>query len=119
MPPDHALETDPLTDYIRMFASNARALSQLLRNMAVLFTYDDTSREALPAVWRHMMATVLDALEGGTDLLEDHHCGPTVPSPVYFRHRNSTWATRIQYPVPGPDSMAHELQRVAGGLQRA
>ncbi len=57
-----------LTEHVRVFTSNARALDQLLRDVAVLFTYDDTLRPALPAVWRGMFTVVLDALQGGVSL---------------------------------------------------
>jgi hypothetical protein len=63
----------PLHDYVRAFSSNARALGQLLRDLATLFTYDETLRAALPSVWREVMATALDALDAGADLLSDHY----------------------------------------------
>src|SRR5207244_8615840 len=57
----------------RLFTSNARALDQLLHDLAVLFTYDETLRSALPGIWRQVMTTALDAVDAGVDLLGDRH----------------------------------------------
>jgi hypothetical protein len=66
-------EIGPLTDYVRAFASNARALDQLLRDVAVLFTYDVAVRGALTVVWRTVMTAALDAMDAGADFLNDRH----------------------------------------------
>ncbi len=66
-------DVGPLIEYVRTFASNARALDQLMRDLAELFTYDDSLRSALPAVWRELMTAVLDAVDAGADLLSDRH----------------------------------------------
>lgn len=72
---EFAIEGDvgPLTDHVGAFASNARALDQLLRDVAVLFTYDDDLRGALSVVWRTMMTAALDAVDAGADFLNDRH----------------------------------------------
>jgi hypothetical protein len=63
----------PLTEYVRAFVSNARALDRLLRDLAELFTYEDALRPSLPAVWREVMTAALDAVDEGADLLGDRH----------------------------------------------
>jgi hypothetical protein len=63
---------EQLTEYVRIFSSNAPALDELLRDLALRFTYDDDLRPALQAVWRQVMTTALDALEAGADLRADH-----------------------------------------------
>lgn len=65
-------DSKQLTEYVRIFSSNAPALDELLRDLALRFTYDDDLRPALQDVWRHVMTTALDALEAGTDLRADH-----------------------------------------------
>lgn len=61
-----AVEGHPqqLTAYVRSFISNGAALDHLLRDLAFLFTYDETLRLELPAVWRQVMTTALDAFDG-------------------------------------------------------
>lgn len=61
-----------MADVTGTFTSNARALDQLLRDLAVLFTYDESLRRVLPDVWRRVMTTAFDALEAGADLRGDH-----------------------------------------------
>lgn len=63
----------PLTEHVRLFASNANALQTLLRDLALLFTYDDALRPRLGEVWRHAMTAALDAVDAGADLLGDRH----------------------------------------------
>lgn len=63
----------PLTEHARQFASNANALQTLLRDLALLFTYDDALRPHLGEVWRHAMTATLDAVDEGADLLGDDH----------------------------------------------
>lgn len=76
----------PLTEHVRLFASNANALQTLLRDLALLFTYDDALRPHLGAVWRHAMASALDAVDAGADLIGDDHwvdyaTGGLLPTP--------------------------------------
>lgn len=63
---------EQLTEYVRVFSSNASALDELLRDLVLRFTYDDDLRPALQDIWRHVMTTALDALEAGADLRADH-----------------------------------------------
>jgi hypothetical protein len=78
--------SEELTEYVRLFSSNAAALDEFLRDLAVRFTYDDDLRSALEDVWRQVMTTALDALEAGADLSSS-------------RHRSSTAVARL-IPVP-------------------
>ena len=66
-------DAGPLIDYVRAFASNPRALRELLDGLAVLFTYDQGCRTEMLGVWRLVMTTALDAIEAGADLLSDHY----------------------------------------------
>jgi hypothetical protein len=66
-------DAEQLRKYVIAFTSNARALLQILRDLAVLFTYDDSLRPALPTVWREVMTTSLDALQAGADLFGDRY----------------------------------------------
>ena len=52
-----------LKDYVRAFCP--AALSQLLRDLALTFTYDDLLRSMLTPVWRSLMAAALDEIESG------------------------------------------------------
>jgi hypothetical protein len=61
-----------LTEHVRAFTSNARALDQLLDDLAVLFTYDSNLRSGSLVIWRTVMTAALDALDAGADLLSDH-----------------------------------------------
>ena len=54
-----------LKDYVRAFLSCPAALSQLLRDLALTFTYDDLLRSMLTPVWRSLMAAALDEIESG------------------------------------------------------
>lgn len=63
----------PLAEYVRLFSSTAPALVELLRDLAVQFTYDESLRHSLPGVWRVVMASALDAVESGADLRSDHN----------------------------------------------
>jgi hypothetical protein len=79
-------DAEELTEYVRVFTANARALDAFLRDLAVLFTYDEGLRSALPSVWRQVLTAALDALDAGTDLLGDHHgsdsaLGGLLPTP--------------------------------------
>lgn len=76
----------PLTEHIRLFADNANALQTLLRDLALLFTYDDALRPRLGEVWRHALTAALDAVDAGADLLGDRHwvdwaIGGLLPTP--------------------------------------
>src|SRR5439155_13540335 len=53
-------DAGPLTDYVRLFTSNARALDQPLHDLAVLFTYHATLLSALPRICLQAMRTDLD-----------------------------------------------------------
>lgn len=54
----------PLTGHVRAFARHsAHALADLLRNLAITFTYDDTLRNSLLVVWRPVMEAALDEIE--------------------------------------------------------
>ena len=66
-------DAEPLKGHVRAFASNARALDQLLRDLAILFTYDESLRAHLRGVWRTVMTTVLDAVDAGADFSDDRH----------------------------------------------
>jgi hypothetical protein len=64
----------PLRGHVRAFTSNARALDQLLRDLAVVFTYDATlRRESLLVTWREVMQTSLDAIDEGANFFDDDH----------------------------------------------
>ncbi|UTT51053.1 hypothetical protein [Rhodococcus gordoniae] len=68
-----ALEGDPapLTEHVRRFSCHAQALQELLDDVALLRTYDDTFRLHLGQLWPSMMATVLDAVDAGAGLFDD------------------------------------------------
>ncbi|AXE24131.1 hypothetical protein C0216_12280 [Streptomyces globosus] len=79
-------DTEPLKAHARHFAANSRALHQFLRDLAVLFTYDDSLRPSLPAVWPVVMEAALDAIGEGTGLRTGHHwdglaLGSLLPAP--------------------------------------
>lgn len=76
----------PLTGYVRAFTSNPQALDELLRDLAILFTYDERLRGELLAVWREVMSAALDAIDDGADIMSDHHwsgnaIGRLLPTP--------------------------------------
>ncbi|MEU0840124.1 hypothetical protein ABZ370_11715 [Streptomyces sp. NPDC005962] len=66
---------EPLKAYVQRFASNGRALHDLLQDFAVLFTYDDDLRPSLPSIWAVAMECALDAIDDGAELRTDHHWG--------------------------------------------
>jgi hypothetical protein len=79
-------EPEPLIEHVRTFATNPRALQQLLHDFAILFTYDAEVRRALPAVWPVVLRTTLDAIDGGADLHGNRHwvdyaVGALLPTP--------------------------------------
>jgi hypothetical protein len=57
-----------LKGYVRAFLSCPAALDQLLRDLALTFTYDDLLRPMLTPVWRCLMAAALDEIESGEGL---------------------------------------------------
>jgi hypothetical protein len=65
----------PLKAHAQRFAANCRALHEFLRDLAVLFTYDDDLRPSLLDVWSVAMETALDAIGDGTELRTDRHWG--------------------------------------------
>jgi hypothetical protein len=65
-------DSEQLREYIRTFSSNASALYELLRDLALRFTYDDDLRSKLHVVWRQVMTSALDALEAGANLRANH-----------------------------------------------
>jgi hypothetical protein len=106
-------DAQPLIDYVRLFTSNARALTDLLHDVAELFTYNDIARPSLPTVWRVVMTTTLDALDTGADLQAEQHwsdfaIGALLPAPrlnsgdldpdAILDHARNNWLT--------PDSIA-------------
>ncbi len=64
---------EALNNYVRAFASNPRALEELLRGLTAHFTYDETLRRSLADVWRQVLGTALDEIDAGADLLGDRH----------------------------------------------
>lgn len=68
-------DTEPLKAHARHFAANSRALHEFLRDVAVLFTYDDDLRTSLPAVWPVLMEASLEAIGDGAGLRISHHWG--------------------------------------------
>lgn len=64
---------EPLTMHIELFASNGRALHDLLHQTAVLFTYIDQLRPSLLHIWRTAMTTALDALDNGADVFTERN----------------------------------------------
>jgi hypothetical protein len=79
-------QPEPLVAHLRTFAANANALQQLLRDLAILSTYDHELRQALPTVWPLVLRTTLDAIDAGADLLGNRHwvdyaLGALLPSP--------------------------------------
>ncbi|MFI8877897.1 hypothetical protein [Streptomyces sp. NPDC055243] len=68
-------DTGPLTAHARCFAANSRALYQFLRDIAILFTYDDDLRPSLTDVWSVAMEAALDAIGDGSELRRDRHWG--------------------------------------------
>jgi hypothetical protein len=54
---------EPLATHARAFAVDARALSQLLQDTAMVFTAERELRASLLPVWRSIMAATLDAIE--------------------------------------------------------
>lgn len=86
-----ALESDPapLTEHVHQFSSHARALHDLLEDVAQLCTYDDTFRRHLGRLWPSLMETALNALDTDTDTLNDHW---------------ADWALAALLPIPQIDS---------------
>ncbi len=75
-----------LVAHMETFAGNAKALHQMLHDFAILFTYNQELRRALPTVWPVVLQTTLDAIEGGADLHGNHHwadyaLGVLLPTP--------------------------------------
>ena len=66
-------EAGPLEEHLRTFAANASALQCLLHDIAVLSTYDDDLRSALPTIWPAVLGTTLDAIDEGADLRGSRH----------------------------------------------
>jgi hypothetical protein len=52
-----------LKRYVREFLSCPSALGQLLRDLALTFTYDDLLRRKLTPIWRCLMAAALEEIE--------------------------------------------------------
>jgi hypothetical protein len=66
-------DLDPLLGHLHAFAGHAAALSQLLRDLAELATYDPDLRAALPAVWPAVLRTILDDIDQGADPRGDRY----------------------------------------------
>ncbi|GHD76256.1 hypothetical protein ACFQL8_26795 [Streptomyces goshikiensis] len=78
--------TEPLKAHAWHFATNSRALHEFLRDLTVLFTYDDGLRTSLPTVWPVVMEAALDAIGDSTGLRTSHHwdgraLGSLLPTP--------------------------------------
>lgn len=58
---------------VRKYVVVYDAIGQLLRDLATIFTYDDSLRPGLAETWRTVMAAALDAIEEGADLTSDRH----------------------------------------------
>jgi len=54
-----------LASYVRAFLSCPDALDELLRDLALTFTYEDSLRPTLTPVWRSLLSVALDDLESG------------------------------------------------------
>lgn len=67
----------PLTDYVRVFSDNARALDELFDGLALVFTYEDSAAPILLPVARAAMTEVLDAIDAGADLMGDSYRSET------------------------------------------
>lgn len=111
-------DAEELTEYVRVFTANARALDEFLRDLALLFTYDDGLRSALPSVWRQVMTAALDALDAGADLFDDHHwsdsaLGRLLPTPQLDMGDTNSDATleRARQGWLDPDAIADLVAR--------
>lgn len=111
-------ETEPLTAHLQTFASNANALQQLLQDFALLFTYDQQLRQALPTVWPHTLKVTLDALDAGADLYESGHwadyaLGALLPTPQLRVADTDPDATleRVRRDWLNPDSLSGLAER--------
>lgn len=76
----------PLMEHVRAFAHSTQVLCDLLHDLAITFTYDDTLRPALPGTWRPVMKAALDEIESNPELLHDPHwsdrtLGALIPAP--------------------------------------
>jgi hypothetical protein len=111
-------DAEQLIEYVRTFTANAQALDELLHDLAVLFTYDEDLRSALPSVWRQVLTAALDALEAGADLFGDHHwsdsaIGRLLPAPQLDIAETTPDATleRARRGWVGPDEIADLVAR--------
>jgi hypothetical protein len=57
-----------LHTYVREFLLTPAALNQLLRDLAVTFTYDEALRPELAKVWRELAIAALEEIESGAEL---------------------------------------------------
>ncbi|MGD6757225.1 hypothetical protein [Streptomyces sp. BH105] len=111
-------ETEPLTAHLQTFASNANALQQLLQDCALLFTYDQQLRTALPTVWAHALKVTLDTLDAGADLYASGHwadyaLGALLPTPQLRPADTDPDATleRVRRDWLSPDALSGLAER--------
>ena len=109
----------PLTGHVRAYTrQSAHALAELLHNLAITFTYDDTLRHSLPAVWQPVMEAALDEIEAGQALHGHDHWSAIalaglIPAPepdladqdpdTSIEHARKTW--------PSPDTFSDLIRR--------
>jgi hypothetical protein len=109
----------PLTGHVRAFARHsAHALAEMLRNLAITFTYDDTLRSSLPAVWRPVMEAALDEMEGENALHGHEHWSAMalaglIPAPALdLADRDSdTSIEHARKAWPAPDTFSDLIRR--------
>ena len=111
-------DLEPLAEHVRAFTTGPQALTELLRDLGLAFTYSDELRPALPEVWRTVMQVALDEFDAHPERLSDWHwrgrmLGGLIPAPEIevaelhiddvLEHARDGW--------PAPDVFADLISR--------
>lgn len=111
-------QTEALAGHLRLFAHNPRTLQELVRDLALTFTYADSLRPSLPLVWREVMVAVLDEVDSGADLRADrswsgYAIASLIPTPQLTSADSDPDATlaRARNNWPAPDEIGDLVER--------
>jgi hypothetical protein len=106
------------TKFVAGLTGQARALSEMLRSLAVAATYSPAARATLKVAWPALMTAILDAVDDGAQAFEDHSWGDQAvaeliphPSPVTADRDPMATISAAADGWPTPQELTAQIKR--------